>query len=420
MHARGAEREARGTVLLIAPGILLAIVNQSNQETVMTDIALTKVGSWDLHELQRAPQFERLGNRRVQEFDRSILVSELYFEVAPFLGKPARAFGWLAMPEAPAGKLPAMLLIHGGGGTAIEQWARDWASRGFAALAIDLYGQGPDRKRLPDGGCDWSDMELAFGLGGGVDNSWIYQAVAAGIRAVSVLRAQPEVNPQQLGVTGVSWGGYLTNTIMCVDDHVALGIPVCGCGFDRRAGNLANASPEQRRRVFELFDASNYSDRCAKPVLWVGGVSDPPPDQLMKCYNAVPDQRKTLSIRLVPGHNHPAYMGTAFDHLEPAIFADSVFRGAAAMPKLGLPQRNGRCVTAACESAVELFRASVMWTQQTDQPWAVRKWNAAPATVQDGVLSAQLETDDPAVLYAIAVDMRGALSSSPFVGIWGL
>jgi cephalosporin-C deacetylase-like acetyl esterase len=87
------------------------------------------------------PSFERVRTRRVQEFDRSILVSELYLEVAPFLGKPARAFGWLAMPEASKEKLPATLLIHGGGGIVIEQWSREWASCGFAALAIDLYGK---------------------------------------------------------------------------------------------------------------------------------------------------------------------------------------------------------------------------------------------------------------------------------------
>jgi cephalosporin-C deacetylase-like acetyl esterase len=265
------------------------------------------VGPWDLRALQATPTIERKGTRRVQEFDRSILVSELYFEVAPFLGRPARAFGWLAMPEAPMGKLPAMLLIHGGGGTAIEQWAREWASRGFVALAINLYGQGPDRRRLPDGGCDWSDMDRAFEFTCGVGNSWVYQAVAAGIRAVAALRALPEVDPQQVGVTGVSWGGYLTNTIMCVDDHVALGIPVCGCGFDRRTGNHPDAPPEKRKRVFDLFDASNFSNRCTKPVLWAGGIWDPPPDQLMNCYQAVPDHRKTLSIRLVPHHNYPAY-----------------------------------------------------------------------------------------------------------------
>jgi dienelactone hydrolase len=103
-----------------------------------------------------------------------------------------------------------MLLLHGGGGTAVEHWARQWASRGFAAMAIDLYGQGPDRRRLPDGGCDWSDLDLAFEYSRGVENHWIYQSVATSIRAVAALRALPEINPSKVGVTGVSWGGYLT------------------------------------------------------------------------------------------------------------------------------------------------------------------------------------------------------------------
>ena len=37
-------------------------------------------------------------------------------------------------------------------GTAFKEWAELWARRGYVALAMDLAGQGPDRKRLPDGG----------------------------------------------------------------------------------------------------------------------------------------------------------------------------------------------------------------------------------------------------------------------------
>jgi cephalosporin-C deacetylase-like acetyl esterase len=350
----------------------------------------------------------------VREFDRAIVVSELYFQAEPFLSRGARSFGWLAMPQDPAEKLPAMLLIHGGGGTAIEVWARQWAARGFAALAIDLYGNGPGRQRLPDGGCDWSDMNVAFEFTQGVENSWIYQSVANCIRAVSVLSSLPEINADQVGVSGVSWGGYLTSTIMCVDDRVGLGIPVCGCGFDHRAGNAIDATAEKRERVYQLFDASNSITRCMKPVLFVGGIWDPPPDQLMSCYHAIPDARKTLSIRLHRHHNDAGYMGTAFDHLEPMIFADTVFRHGPAMPRLGTLHRNGCHVTIDYQSDVGLFSSSVHWTDADGRPWQQRKWNSAWANIADGVITAEIDTDAPTVVYATAVDLRGALSSSPF------
>ncbi len=62
----------------------------------------------------------------------------------------------------PGDTYPAVVLVHGGGGKAFEEWARLWAERGYAAIAMDLGGCGPDRKPLPDGGPNQSDT-VKFG-----------------------------------------------------------------------------------------------------------------------------------------------------------------------------------------------------------------------------------------------------------------
>lgn len=36
-----------------------------------------------------------------------------------------------------------MLLIHGGAGQAYSQWIEEWMRRGYAAIALDLYGDMP-------------------------------------------------------------------------------------------------------------------------------------------------------------------------------------------------------------------------------------------------------------------------------------
>ena len=47
-------------------------------------------------------------------------------------------FAWCGLPAAAAGtKSPAMVLVHGGGGTAFEHWVRLWNDRGYAAIAMD-------------------------------------------------------------------------------------------------------------------------------------------------------------------------------------------------------------------------------------------------------------------------------------------
>jgi dienelactone hydrolase len=82
--------------------------------------------------------------------ERGRVVTSLYYEGEPYRGKPTRVFAYLARPEKAEGRLPAMVLVHGG--TAFPGWAELWARRGYVALAMGLAGQGPGRVRRPDGG----------------------------------------------------------------------------------------------------------------------------------------------------------------------------------------------------------------------------------------------------------------------------
>ena len=73
-------------------------------------------------------------------------VKSFFYEGLPYHGKPTRIFAYYGIPATPVGadsekaKLPAMVLIHGGGGTAFDRWVKLWNSRGYAAIAIDLCG----------------------------------------------------------------------------------------------------------------------------------------------------------------------------------------------------------------------------------------------------------------------------------------
>ena len=49
----------------------------------------------------------------------------LYFEGLPWKGKPTRVFAWYGVPKTAAGaKVPAVVLLYGGGGTAFDEWVR--------------------------------------------------------------------------------------------------------------------------------------------------------------------------------------------------------------------------------------------------------------------------------------------------------
>ena len=109
----------------------------------------TFTGPWDLKALKQPP--------KATWGKTSGLVREVYYEGEPLGGKATRVFAYYAHPKEGKGPFPGMVLLHGGGGQAFAEWATLWAERGYAALAMDLAGHGPDRVRLPDGAPDQDD-----------------------------------------------------------------------------------------------------------------------------------------------------------------------------------------------------------------------------------------------------------------------
>ena len=97
---------------------------------------------WDLERLKKTPQVEWL--------NRKGTVHSLLYEGEPFKGDCAtQVFAYYASPGTLNANpeldrdLPAIVLVHGGGGTAFDQWARKWAADGYAAIAMDLNGGRP-------------------------------------------------------------------------------------------------------------------------------------------------------------------------------------------------------------------------------------------------------------------------------------
>ena len=93
---------------------------------------------WDMQQLANTPQWQVLQRPKADG------VRAIAFTGLPFRGTPTRVFAWLGIPEVkPGEKVPAMVLVHGGGGTAFDEWVRLWVARGYAAIAMDTCGQVP-------------------------------------------------------------------------------------------------------------------------------------------------------------------------------------------------------------------------------------------------------------------------------------
>ena len=68
-------------------------------------------------------------------------VHAIFYDALPWNGKPTRVFAWIGLPAKREGKVPGMVLVHGGGGTAYKEWVQKWNAQGFAAISIAVEGQ---------------------------------------------------------------------------------------------------------------------------------------------------------------------------------------------------------------------------------------------------------------------------------------
>ena len=151
-------------------------------------------------------------------------VKSFYYEGPAYKGRPTRIFAYYGVPAQAATsaidgeqKFPAMVLIHGGGGTAFDRWVKLWNSRGYAAIAMDLCGCVPvgtygNWQRDELGGPPGWDASFSQ-LDDPIEDQWTWHAVSAVALAHSLIRSYPEVDADRIGVTGISWGGYLTSIV---------------------------------------------------------------------------------------------------------------------------------------------------------------------------------------------------------------
>jgi dienelactone hydrolase len=353
----------------------------------------------------------------------------LFYEALPWEGKPTRAFAYVGIPQHAAGaKVPAMVLVHGGGGTAFPAWVRLWTARGYAAIAMDTCGalpttEGGKHPRHefggPPGWGGWEQTEKP------AEDQWTYHAVADVLLAHSLLRARPEVDPSRIGLTGISWGGYLTCIVAGVDDRFRFAAPVYGCGFlgDNSAwlGQFQKLGPDAAKLWLQRWDPSVYLPRAKMPMLWVTGTNDfaYPMDSLQKSFRLPPGPR-TLCVRVRMPHGHG---GAGENPEEIHALADHILQGKPGLMRISRPYANGSTLRASYQSAdatqlnpgTVAAKAELNFTRETG-PWQKRTWETIPAQLWP--LPREVLAEIPAgacVAYFNLLDEQGLVVSSEHI-----
>jgi dienelactone hydrolase len=351
-------------------------------------------------------------------------VRSLFYDGPAFQGRSTRVFAFYAAPKTgPSQKLPAMVLVHGGGGTAFDRWARLWCDRGYAAIAMDLCGCLPLRVDPKDPKCrKWKRHEQGGPPGWGgfeaIDqppqDQWTYHAVADVILAHSLLRSLAEVDPQRVGVTGISWGGYLTCITAGVDHRFRFAVPVYGCGFlgDNSVWlpMLEKMTSAGRAHWLAWWDPSVYLRDARMPMLWVDGTNDfaYPMDSLQKSYRLAPGPR-SLCLRVRMPHGHGA---AGENPAEIQAFADSHLRGGVPLAKVTGQGRDRDRVWASFSCSCPVVRAELNFTRDAGA-WQQRKWETLPAQLDASRRQASAQLPQGVKVYYLnLIDQRNLVVSS--------
>jgi dienelactone hydrolase len=342
-------------------------------------------------------------------------VEALFYEGPDYRGEPTRVFAYVGVPEVEDGEtVPGMVLIHGGGGTAFDEWVRIWNERGYAAIAMDTAGGLPggepgERPRNEHGGPPgWGGWKQ---VGDPMRDQWTWHAVADVLLAHSLLAARPEVDADRIGVTGISWGGYLTSIVAGVDPRLKLAVPVYGCGFYEQChygpGVMSRLADDDRQRWLDWWDPKHYLADADLPMLWLSGTNDfafwlP---GLQSSYRATPPDDH-LAIRLRMAHGHTP----GWTPREIYAFADSILRDGPPLPRVTGQGREGGLAWMTVEGPAALESAELLYTRDTDEHWPDREWETVSAQIDGTRVSADLP-EGTAVYFLNATDERGLLAS---------
>jgi dienelactone hydrolase len=190
-----------------------------------------------------------------------------------------------ALSSAPEGKTkrPGVLHVHGGGQTVNPQWLRFWNDRGYAALTFNWGGVWPGREKFTDWGklVQGNHKDAGAGLMATKpsvrDSSW-YLWTRISRRALTCLERMEGVDPERLGVFGVSMGGTIVWPMAATDDRIEAACAIYGVGWNTYPDEIDAPDPKAGdveistwRRAME---PESYAPLVKCPVLFLDATND--------------------------------------------------------------------------------------------------------------------------------------------------
>jgi hypothetical protein len=343
-------------------------------------IAQIKGTIWDVPDIYKIPAYKTVSrDSAIGVIYQGLLYKGKLKNVYAYYSSP----GILAGDETKDHNLPAVVLVHGGGGTAFKNWAIMWAKKGYAAIAMDLRGNDGTKKHIEGGFDEPGSLTPYFTITPGLNEQWMYQAAADVIMAHNLIRSFKGVDSNRTALTGISWGGVISCLLAGVDNRYKAVVPVYGCGFlfhnSAMLKDLNKLSITDKETWIRQYDPSQYLVRAKMPLLFINGTNDGNffLDSYAKSYRLV--KNRTLSIKIGLKHNHSYGWGNE----EIFYFVNSYLNKTAPLPKLGPAIKKGRLMTSKITASVPVDKAYLNYTRDTTSIWQNKKWGSTEINLKN-------------------------------------
>ena len=97
-------------------------------------------------------------------------------------------------------------------------------------------------------------------------------------RSLTVLERMPEVDPQRLGIFGISVGGSLVWYVAGTDDRVKATCAIYGCGWNTHPKSIYAEDPKKDDPSTILWrktmEPEAYAPLITRPLLFLDGTND--------------------------------------------------------------------------------------------------------------------------------------------------
>lgn len=353
---------------------------------------------------------------------------------------PTEIYTAIIRPVAP-GHYPGLLVLHGGGGTAEIDKSIKWAQQGYIVVTLDLPGIA-DPKKAPLSSGHWKTFAYGthrFTAAPEITSSTIFDAVLAALQGLYLLHDQPGVLKNRIGVTGISWGGYMTTMLSgLAAPLISASFSSYGAGYYDSGStflkDLDTMPPAERAAWLQYLDAGRRAKNMAAPYFIAAASNDnwfwPPAVMTTLQASDAPNNHffaaNANHTAPVPGGNGSRQKTGTMEmelvyfnyYLKGTGLPLPVISNEEALPGI-LQADPGITVQFYLESKTNITTATVYYS--TDTSWTKRKWiacNAQPVKQRSGWYQATLPaaaSGKGSWWFAVAADERPVTVSGKMV-----